>query len=113
LEGIAFSFVYGMEVFKEMNLDISVMRVGNDNLFRSSIFSNTIATLANTQIEVIDTTGAVGAAKAAGVAVGIYNSVREAVQNTQTEGFFEPQNDKAAYQAAYEHWKTYLGLVQQ
>jgi len=34
LEGIAFSFVYGIQVLKEMGFDIKVMRVGNDNLFQ-------------------------------------------------------------------------------
>jgi len=111
LEGIAFSFIYGMEVFNQMNLDISIMRVGNDNLFRSNVFSNTIATLANTQIEVIDTTGAVGAAKAAGVAIGAYSSVREAVQNTKRETIFEPQQNKAAYETAYERWKSNVEKV--
>ena len=32
LEGIAFSFIYGIEILKEMNIPINVIRVGNDNL---------------------------------------------------------------------------------
>ncbi len=51
LEGIAFSFVYGMEVLKKDNTTINVIRAGNDNLFRSEIFSNTVATLINQEIE--------------------------------------------------------------
>jgi xylulokinase len=105
LEGIAFSFVYGMEVFNEMQMNVSAMRVGNDNLFRSNVFSNTIATLANTTIDVRDTTGAVGAAKASGVAIGAYGSAREAVENVQSVAQFEPQGNRSAYQAAYQDWK--------
>ncbi len=45
LEGIAFSFVYGMEIMKSDGIEVKVMRAGNDNLFRSEIFSNTVATL--------------------------------------------------------------------
>ena len=36
----------------------------------------------------IDTTGAVGAAKAAGVAIGAYSSVREAVQDVKKVDVF-------------------------
>ncbi|MEP7095441.1 MAG: FGGY family carbohydrate kinase, partial [Flavobacterium sp.] len=62
LEGIAFSFVYGMECLKDDNAKINVIRAGNDNLFRSEIFSNTVATLIGHEIEIYNTTGAVGAA---------------------------------------------------
>ena len=42
LEGIAFSFTYGMEILQDIGLDIDTLRVGNDNLFQSSIFCNTL-----------------------------------------------------------------------
>jgi xylulokinase len=115
LEGIAFAFVYGINILKEMGLEINVLRVGNDNLFQSKIFAETIATLANCTIEIIETTGAIGAAKAAGVGVGIYKTVTEAVGNTcKKAGYlpdgevgFEsvrPLDDKANYEKAYEKW---------
>ena len=65
LEGIAFSFVYGMEIMKSDGIKPSVMRAGNDNLFRSEIFANTVATLIEQDIEIYNTTGAIGAARAA------------------------------------------------
>ncbi|MGJ8733503.1 MAG: xylulokinase, partial [Cellulophaga sp.] len=70
LEGIAFSFAYGMQILIEDNTAINVIRAGNDNLFRSQIFSETVATLIGYEIEIYNTTGAVGAAKAAGVKNG-------------------------------------------
>jgi xylulokinase len=42
LEGIAFSFVHGMKALEASGLDASVLRVGNDNLFQSKVFSQTI-----------------------------------------------------------------------
>ena len=57
LEGIAFSFVYGMEILKNDNADIQVIRAGNDNLFRSEIFANTVASLIGHEIEIYNTTG--------------------------------------------------------
>ena len=64
LEGIAFSFVYGLEILKEDGVALSSIKAGNDNLFQSSLFSNTISTLTGTSIKIMETTGAVGAARA-------------------------------------------------
>ncbi len=108
LEGIAFSFVYGFEVLKALGLDPSVIRVGNDNLFQSEIFSNTVSTLLDTNIELIDTNGAAGAAKASGVAVGIYKDIKEAFARLVTEKIYRPASDKEEYIAAYTLWKQDL-----
>lgn len=108
LEGIAFSFVYGMNILKDMGLDVAIMRVGNDNLFQSPVFGNTISTLMGTTIEVIDTTGAVGAAKAAGLGTGIYQDLKEALGKTQKVKEYQPNPDKKEYQAAYELWDQAL-----
>ncbi len=109
LEGVAFSFVYGMEALNEMGLDVQVIRVGNDNLFQSAIFSETISYLMGSRIEVLDTTGAVGAAKAAGVANGIYGSLREATEGNRIVQAYEPTGtDPAEYHRAFEAWKKEL-----
>ena len=108
LEGIAFSFVYGFEVLKELGLNPSVIKVGNDNLFQSEIFSNTVANLLNSSIEVIDTNGATGAAKASGVAVGIFNSIEEAFSTLVKEKVYLPGIDVKEYREAFEIWKNDL-----
>jgi len=111
LEGIAFAFVYGMEALRDMQIPVSMLRVGNDNLFQSAIFSNTIATLVGTAIEMHATTGAVGAARAAGVSAGIYKNIEEAMQGSRIVHRYEPQSQTEAYQVAYERWKKELSLV--
>jgi len=109
LEGIAFSFVYGVQILKEMGLDISVMRVGNDNLFQSAVFSKTIATLLCCSIDVVETTGAVGAAKAAGVATGIYPNIERAMASVTVTGRYEPEEGRVGeYRAAYGAWEDDL-----
>lgn len=108
LEGIAFSFVYGMNILKEMGLNVQVIRVGNDNLFQSTVFSETISNLIGCKIEMMETTGAVGAAKAAGVANGIYSSIREAVSNNQLIKSYEPIRTNGQYEKAYQDWLTDL-----
>ncbi len=53
-----------MEILKADGIKAKVIRAGNDNLFRSPIFSNTIASLIDQEIEIYNTTGAIGAASA-------------------------------------------------
>ena len=111
LEGIAFSFVYGMNILREMGLNVQIIRVGNDNLFQSAIFSGTISNLMGSRIEVIETTGAVGAAKAAGVANGTYASIREAMQGNRVIKSYEPVNMNGVFGHAYELWLKDLELL--
>ncbi|MCB9284381.1 MAG: carbohydrate kinase [Lewinellaceae bacterium] len=108
LEGVAFSFAHGVSILKDMGMDISVMRVGNDNLFRSDIFSQTLSSLLGCRIQVVETTGAVGAAKAAGVATGIYSGIEEAMHNTEVLMTHEPQRDRQAYTSAFDSWEKEL-----
>jgi xylulokinase len=108
LEGIAFAFVYGMECLKEDNVTIDVIRAGNDNLFRSELFSNTIATLIGHEIEIYNTTGAVGAARAVGLTDGDFEKFSLNIeQNDHVKTYFPLQN-KEVYIDAYQKWKTEL-----
>ena len=108
LEGIAFSFVYGIEILKNDGVDLSAIRAGNDNLFRSEIFSNTIATLVGININIIDTTGAVGAARAAGVSSGDFKTLDEAFSDNEHVMTYHPLKDKKMYEDAYALWKQDL-----
>ena len=111
LEGIAFSFVYGMEILKSDGIKINVMRVGNDNLFRSKIFANTIATLMETEIELYNTTGAIGAARAAGLHDGDFDTFGSYIMNNDHVMTFMPFKDKEPYAKAYQNWKKELELI--
>lgn len=108
LEGIAFAFVYGMKVMKELGVDLSAIRVGNDNLFQSKVFSSTIATLTGATIEVHNTTGAVGAALAAGVSVGLADSIEEAVGRQEVLEQVLPGSNHAKLMEAYALWEASL-----
>jgi len=111
LEGIAFSFVYGMEILKENGTDIKVIRAGNDNLFRSEIFANTVATLIDQDIEIYNTTGAVGAARAAGWAHGAFDDIAGMITNNDRVMTYHPLENKAEYQSAYKQWKKELNKI--
>jgi len=108
LEGIAFAFVYGMKVMKELGVDLSAIRVGNDNLFQSDIFSTTIATLTGATIEIHNTTGAVGAALASGVSVGLTDSLGDAVGRQEVMKRIKPGTERKKITTAYNLWVTSL-----
>jgi xylulokinase len=108
LEGIAFSFAYGMEIMKADGLDAQVIRAGNDNLFQSEIFSTTLATLIQQPISIYNTTGAVGAARAAGLEKGELDRMNEHVNQHDKVAEIEPKKTVSIYQEAYQKWKNEL-----
>ena len=108
LEGIAFSFVYGFQVLKDLDLNPKLIKVGNDNLFQSKIFSTTISNLLGCCIEVVKTTGAEGAAKASGVGAKVYANLEEAISINEVEGRCFPNEDIEEYKMAYEAWERDL-----
>ncbi|WP_269236246.1 xylulokinase [Flavobacterium flavigenum] len=111
LEAIAFSFVYGMECLKDDNATINVIRAGNDNLFRSEIFSNTVATLIGHEIEIYNTTGAVGAARAVGLTDGDFEKFGSAITTNDHVMTFLPLKNKEEYEKAYQNWKKELEIL--
>ncbi len=111
LEGIAFSFVYGMEILKGMGLNANVMRVGNDNLFQSAVFAHTIASTIGCNIEVLKTNGATGAAIAGGFSMGFYATLEEALQGLTVEQTFSPSESREQYLSAYRQWLACLEKI--
>jgi xylulokinase len=110
LEGIAFSFVYGMEIMKADDVEIKCIRAGNDNIFQSEIFSNTIATMLGKEIELYNTTGAIGAARACTISENGYGAFTSYLEQDHIKTFV-PAKDKEAHQLAYRNWKEELELI--
>ena len=105
LEGIAFALIYGIEILKNDGVMIEQLKVGNDNLFLSDEFSKTIANTLGVSIEMLEATGAEGAAKAS-----IYKlnkeTDKEKIKVTKT---IRPNaNSYDKYHKAYENWKNQL-----
>jgi len=108
-EGIVFSFQYGMEIMQEIGMDIRVIRAGNANMFLSPLFRETLASISGAVIELFDTDGAAGAAKAAGIGAGIYASPTEAFSSLKKIMTVEPDNkNKGQYMNAYQRWKSLI-----
>jgi xylulokinase len=104
LEGIAFSFIYGMTFIKNDNTPLRIIRAGNDNLFRSEVFGNTIATMIGQEIEIFNTTGAVGAARAA--SMDLSNMDLQSTQDYSSS--YTPQKNKEVYLEAYSKFEKEL-----
>jgi len=108
-EGIVFGFNYGLEIMKSIGVKPNVIRAGNANMFLSPIFRETLAGISGATIELYDTDGAAGAAKAAGVGVGIYSSFNEAFASLKKMNVIEPNiSMKNQYRDAYYRWKKQL-----
>lgn len=108
-EGIVFSFKYGMEIMQNIGINASVIRAGKANMFLSPIFRDTLAGVTGATIELYNTDGSVGAARGAGVGAGYYKSFAEAFSNLKKLETITPDATKsAAYQDAYENWKSQL-----
>jgi xylulokinase len=68
-----------------------------------------LASVTGATIELFDTDGSVGAAKGAGLGAGIYKNTDEAFESLTRLQVIEPDvKNLAAYQDAYERWKSYL-----
>ncbi len=106
-EGIAFAFAYGMEVMRDMGMEISKIRAGQANLFLSPLFRQALAGTTGATIELCDTDGAAGAARGAGIGAGIYQNAEEALSTLRIIDTFTP-TDAEAYRKAYEVWKKEL-----
>ncbi len=108
LEGIAFSFVYGVEILKELGSEVNKIRVGNDNLFQSRVFSETIATLLNCEIEMVETTGATGAAQAVGYTLGHCATIQEAIGSSRSIDTYQPVTGDVSHLDHYTSWVSTL-----
>jgi xylulokinase len=108
LEAIAFSFVYGIEIMKNDGTEINIIKAGNDNLFRSDIFSNTISALINHDIEIYNTTGSVGAARASGLINDDFDKFSDFLTQNDHVKTYKPIKDNQLYIKAYSNWKNEL-----
>ena len=111
LEGIAFSFVYGMEILMNDNFETKLVRSGNDNLFRSEIFSNTISTLLDKEIEIHDVTGAYGAARVVSLDENNFESFSKNISNNDYIKSYVPSKNQQQFQDSYEIWKLNLNKL--
>ena len=108
-EGIVFSFKYGIDIMEQMGIPVQKIHAGKANMFLSPLFRETLAGVTGAVIELYDTDGSVGAAKGAGIGVGIYKDNNEAFATLEKLEVIEPKvADRQAYADAYARWKHWV-----
>lgn len=109
-EGIAFSFMYGINLMQKYNgVKLKTIKAGHANLFLSDVFRDTLAGITNQPIEIYNTDGAIGAARGAGIGTGIYKTQEEAFESLEKIMTVEPQSSKhSEYENAYNNWENEL-----
>jgi xylulokinase len=108
-EGVAFSFVYGMEIMRSMGISPVVLRAGKANMFLSSVFCSTLASTAGVSIELFTTDGSAGAAR--GAAWGGKTAQADAFRGLERAGTVEPGESAAACADAYSRWRERVSAI--
>jgi len=108
-EGIVFALNYGLGIMAPMGVHVRTVRAPNANMFLSPLFGQAFATVTNSVVELYNTDGSQGAARAAGVGAGIYKNLTDAFIGLKPVKMIEP-NEKltSAYNQAYEQWENVL-----
>ena len=108
-EGIVFGLHHGLQMMRRLGLGTRTVRAAAANLFLSPLFCSVFATLSDTRLELYDIDGAQGAARAAGLGVGLYRDTAEALSRQKEAAAFIPERGELqAYLEAYERWCTVL-----
>ncbi len=111
-EGIVFAFMYGIEIMQRMGLAVTRIRAGHANMFLSPLLRTALASVSGAPIELYDTDGSVGAARAAGIGAGIYSTPGEAFAALERIEVVEPDAARRqAYAQAYQLWKNRLDTL--
>ncbi len=104
-EGIVFSMNYGLQIMKEMGLEVQTIKAGHSNMFLSPLFRDAFVNTTGTTLELYNTDGAQGAARGAGVGAGIYPTTKEAFEGLTVMECIEPDPQKQSmYLEAYQYW---------
>jgi xylulokinase len=108
-EGIVFALRFGFDVMKDMGIKMNVVRAGEANMFLSPIFREGFVNTNNVVVELYNTDGSQGAARAAGVGAGIYKDFKEAFQGLEIKQQDEPDQKLIdQYEEKYQKWLNIL-----
>ncbi|WP_211345689.1 xylulokinase [Paraflavitalea soli] len=108
-EGIVFSLKYGMEIMQQMGMQLKTIRAGYANMFLSDVFGSVFANTTGCTVELYNTDGAAGAARAAGVGAGIYPDFASCFAGMNVIKKLEPEKAlQQQYQDIYGNWKQAL-----
>jgi xylulokinase len=105
-EGIVFGLNFGLDIMREMNMQINTVKAGYANMFLSPLFREAFATVTGATVELYNTDGAQGAARGAGVGAGVYSDFDAAFKGLEHKETVKPNRElQAEYGKAYASWQ--------
>jgi xylulokinase len=108
-EGIVFALGYGLDIMKDMGMNIRVVRAGHANMFKSELFASVFAAVSQARVELYNTDGSLGAARGAGIGAGIYGNPGEAFSTLSVIRRIAPDKKMVRlYEKKYAEWKELL-----
>jgi xylulokinase len=112
LEGIVFAMNYGMEIMGEMGLAPRSVRAAESNLFLSPIFRQVFADVTGTELQLVQTSGSLGAAIGGAIGLGKIN-LSDWLANLNPQYHVIPDSKRSQwYGDLYQNWKAGIDLQQ-
>lgn len=110
-EGIVYALNYGMNIMQEAGVSLQCIRAGKANMFLSPLFRDIFVQVSGCRLELFDTDGSQGAARAAGLGAGVYASERACFEGLQLLDSLDPDHRRhQAYQEGYLQWMQGMPL---
>lgn len=111
-EGIVFGLNYGLEIIRDIGIELKTVRAGHANMFLSPLFADMFAALTDATVQLYDTDGSQGAARGAGFGVGIYKTLDEAFVGLKPLKTIEPDKKlRSVYNEIYGNWVSVLNSM--
>ncbi|MBL1411467.1 xylulokinase [Sphingobacterium faecale] len=108
-EGISFAMNYGISILSQIGISPTSLRTGYANMFLSPLFVQTLSNISGITIDLFDTDGATGAARAAGYGLQYYASYDEAFSALEKMASISPiENETEKCREVYEKWLSIL-----
>ena len=104
-EGIVYALKFGFDIMKDIGMKMKVVKAGEANMFLSPVFREGFVNTNNVILELYNTDGSQGAARAAGVGAGLYADFHEAFKGLEVRQRVEPDISlQKQYEDQYQEW---------
>ncbi len=108
-EGIVSALTYGFRIMQDMGMNLKTVKAGNANMFLSPLFRKTFVHMNKVNLELYDTDGAQGAARGAGIGLGLFATESEAFNGLTLLETLEPNEAfYELYEEVYQNWNSKL-----
>jgi xylulokinase len=109
-EGVIFSMNYGIEIMREMGIEVTKIKAAHASMFLCPEFCSAFSNVTGASLELYDADGAEGAARAAGIGIGLYKGYDQAFSGVKMAARFSPDSPtREIYADVYGKWKKILG----